>query len=93
MVLATVRHDTDFAQFAALQADEQQQLEVLRAAGRIGAHYVAPARRATFIEVIAADEKQVEDTLATLPLAQFFDVDIYPTTPPDAAESAHRATS
>jgi muconolactone delta-isomerase len=93
MVLATVRHDTDFAQFAALQAAEQQQLEVLRSEGRIGAHYVAPARRATFIEVIAVDEKQVEDTLATLPLAQFFDLDIYATTPPDAAESAHRAKS
>ena len=91
MVVATVRDNTDFAQFAALRADEQKQLEALRSDGRIGAHYIAPARRTTFIEVIAADETQVEETLATLPLAQFFDFDIFSTAPPDAAEAAHRA--
>jgi hypothetical protein len=91
MVLATLRDDTDVAEFAALRDDERKQLEVLRSDGRIGAHYVSPARRATFVEVIAADEKQVAETLATLPFARFFDVDVYPTMPPDAAEVAHRA--
>ena len=81
MVVATVRDDTNFAEFAALRDDEQKQLELLRSDGRIGAHYVSPARRATFIEVIAADEKQVAETLATLPFGSFFDVDVYPTTP------------
>jgi hypothetical protein len=93
MVVATIRDDTNFAELAALSDDEQKQLEVLRSERRIGAHYVSPARRATFIEVIAAHEEQVAQTLATLPFARFFDVDIYPTTPPDAAEAAHRARS
>ncbi|MFE2941248.1 muconolactone Delta-isomerase family protein [Streptomyces sp. NPDC059255] len=93
MVFATLRDDTDFAEFAALREDEQKRLEVLRSEGRIGAHYVSPARRATFIEVIATDEKHVAETLATLPFARFFDADVYPTTPPDAAEAAHRARS
>ncbi|MGW3965501.1 muconolactone Delta-isomerase family protein [Amycolatopsis sp. NPDC005003] len=93
MVFATLRDDTDFAEFAALREDEQKQLEVLRSAGKIGAHYVSPARRATFLEVIAADQEQVVETLATLPFARFFDADVYPTTPPDAAEAAHRARS
>jgi hypothetical protein len=93
MVVATIRDDTNFTEFAVLRDDEHKQLEVLRTDGRIGAHYVSPVRRATFIEVIAADEKQVAETLATLPFARFFDVDVYPTTPPDAAEAAHRARS
>ncbi|MEU8635350.1 hypothetical protein AB0C38_24570 [Amycolatopsis sp. NPDC048633] len=93
MVFATLRDDTDFTEFAALREDEQKQLAVLRSAGRIGAHYVSPTRRATFIEVIAADERQVAETLATLPFARFFDADVYPTTPPDPAEVAHRARS
>jgi hypothetical protein len=93
MVVATIRDDTDFAELAALRDDEQKQLDVLRSERRIGAHYVSPARRATFIEVIAADQNQVAQTLATLPFARFFDVDVYPTTPPDAAEAAHRARS
>jgi muconolactone delta-isomerase len=91
MVFATLREDTNFTEFAALRDDEQKQLEVLRSDGRIGAHYVSPARRATFIEVIAADEQEVAKTLATLPVAKFFDADVYPTTPPDPAEVAHRA--
>jgi hypothetical protein len=93
MVVATIRDDTNFAEFAALREDEQKQLEALRSAGKIGAHYVSPARKATFIEVIAADEKRVAETLGTLPFARFFDVDVYPTVPPDAAEAAHRARS
>ncbi|WP_326952830.1 muconolactone Delta-isomerase family protein [Amycolatopsis sp. NBC_01286] len=91
MVVGVLRDDTDLAEFAALRNDEEKQLELLRSAGRIGAHYVSPARRATFVEVIADDEKQVAETLATLPFARFFDADVYPTTPPDAAEIAHRA--
>jgi muconolactone delta-isomerase len=93
VVVATVRDDTDFAQFAALRADEEKRLEVLRLEGKIGAHHIAPARLTAFIEVTAADERQVAETLATLPLAPFFDLDIYSTTPPEAAEAAHRAQS
>lgn len=91
MVFATLRDDVDLAEFSALRADEHRQLEVLRAAGRVGAHYVSPARRATFIEVNADDEEQVAATLATLPFARFFAAEVYPTTPPDPAEAAHRA--
>src|ERR1700722_15311253 len=93
MVFATIRDDTDFAEFAALRDDEQKQLEGLRSDGRIGAHYVSPARRATFIEALAPVEQQVSETLATLPFVRFFDADVYPTTPQDAAEAAHRARS
>ncbi|MEV7045234.1 hypothetical protein [Amycolatopsis sp. NPDC051061] len=93
MVVGTLRDDTDLTELAALREDERKQLEILRTDGRIGAHYVSPARRATFVEIIAADENQVADTLATLPFARFFDADVYPTIPPDAAEAAHRARS
>jgi muconolactone delta-isomerase len=91
MVFATLRADTDFAEFNALREAEHKQLEVLRSAGKVGAHYVSPAKRATFVEIIAADEEKVAETLATLPFARFFDAEVYPTTPPDAAEAAHRA--
>jgi muconolactone delta-isomerase len=93
MVVGTLRDGTTPSDLDALRADEQKQLEVLRAGGRIGAHYVSPARRATFIEVIAADPEQVTETLASLPFARFFETDVYPTTEPDAAEAAHRARS
>jgi len=91
MVVGTLRPDTDFAEFNALREDEQKQLEVLRSDGKVGAHYISLARGATFIEIIAADEQTVAETLDTLPFARFFDSEIYPTMPPDAAEVAHRA--
>ena len=91
MVVGTLRAGTDPAEFNALRVDEQKQLEVLRSDGRIGAHYVSPARGATFIEIVAADEREVAETLGSLPFARFFDADVYPTVPPDAAEKAHRA--
>jgi len=84
MVVGTLRDDTDLAEFAALREDEHKQLERLRAEGRIGAHHVSPARRATFVEIVAADQEQVAETLATLPFARFFDADIYPLASPDA---------
>jgi hypothetical protein len=93
MVVATIRDDTNFTEIAALRDDEQRQLEVLRAERRVGAHYVSPSRKATFIEVIAVDEKQAGETLATLPFARFFEADIYPTMPLDDAKAVHRARS
>ncbi|WP_086845720.1 muconolactone Delta-isomerase family protein [Amycolatopsis kentuckyensis] len=82
MVVGTLRDDTDLGEFAALREDEHKQLEVLRSQGRIGAHHVSPARRATFVEIVAADEGQVAEILATLPFARFFDADVYPLAPP-----------
>ena len=82
VVVATIRDDTDFTEFAALRADEQKQLELLQSDGRIGAHHVAPARRTVFLEVMATDEEQVGETLATLPFNKFFNLDIYPTSAP-----------
>jgi muconolactone delta-isomerase len=78
VVVATIRDDTDLADLAALGADEAKQLEVLQSDGRVGAHHVAPTRRTVFLEVIAANEQQVVETLATLPFNKFFDVDVYP---------------
>jgi muconolactone delta-isomerase len=86
VVVATIRDDTDFTEFAALRGDEQKQLEVLQSEGRIGAHHVAPARRTVFLEVMARDEEQVVETLATLPFHKFFDLDVYPTAPQDTTE-------
>ncbi|MFD9701761.1 hypothetical protein [Lentzea sp. NPDC059081] len=79
--MGTLRDDVDLTEFAALRGAERQQLEALQSAGKVGAHYVSPARRTTFVEVIATDEEQVLATLGTLPFARFFDADVYPTAP------------
>jgi hypothetical protein len=79
MVVATFHPDTDFDALQALLPAEEQQIEVLRSAGRVGAVHVSPARLTAFAEVIAADEEDAAATAATLPLSRFFDVEVYPT--------------
>lgn len=91
MVFGTLRTDIDFAEFGALREAEEKQLDALRSAGKVGAHYVSRARGATFMEVLAADEGEVAETIGTLPFARFFELDVYPMDPADAAEIAHRA--
>ena len=91
MVVGTIRDNADLTRLAALRDEEHKQLDLLRQERRVGAHYVSPARRATFVEILAADEQAAAETLSTLPFAQFFDIDIYPTALPDATELAHRA--
>ena len=88
MAVATIRDDTNLAELARLRADEQKALDLLHSAGRIGAHHVSPARRAVFVEVMATDEKHAVETLETLPFADFFDVEIYPISSPEAADAA-----
>lgn len=58
MAVGIIRDEANLAEFAALRDDEHKQLEALRSEGKIGAHYVSQPRKATFIEVIAADGKQ-----------------------------------
>jgi len=91
VVVATIRDDTDLADMMARRADEQQQITRLRSDGKIGADHVAPSRATAFLEVYAADEEHVMETLATLPFHPFFDVDIYPIAAPDELESGPRA--
>jgi hypothetical protein len=77
IVVGVLRDGTNPADLAALRADEHQQLDALVSAGRVGFHHVAHARGTVFLEVIADSEAQAQETLATLPFAQFFDPDIY----------------
>jgi hypothetical protein len=79
MVVGTFHPDTDFAALQAVLPAEEKQIEVLRAAGKLGAVHVSLARLTAFAEVIAADEEDVAATVATLPLSRFVDIDIYPT--------------
>jgi hypothetical protein len=79
MVVGTFRADTDLAALQALLPAEEKQVEVLRAAGKLGAVRLSLARSTAFVEVIAADEEDVAATVATLPLSRFVDIDIYPT--------------
>ena len=88
MVVATFRPDTDMRDVFVVVAEEMAQVEVLRTEGRVGSVHISVARGKVFIEVFAPDETSAEETVVTLPMAKWWDLDIYPTAPPSPASGA-----
>jgi hypothetical protein len=82
MVVATFKPDTDMRDVFAVVEKELVQVEALRAAGRVGAIHISMARGTTFLEVFASDEDGARATVDTLPMSRWWDLDVYPTTPP-----------
>lgn len=84
LVIATFSPETDLPQMNAVIADEVAQVEALRAAGRLGAVHLSPVRGAVFLEVLAEDQDAARSTVETLPMAPWWEIDIYPTVAPPA---------
>jgi hypothetical protein len=82
MVVATFKPDTDMRDVFAVVKEEVAQVEALRAAARVGAVHISMARGTTFLEAFASDEDDARATVATLPMSRWWDLDVYPTTPP-----------
>jgi hypothetical protein len=88
MVVATIREDSDMTRLAALVPAEVAHVERLREQGLMGSIHVALSRRTVFIETLADDEAEAVRTVETLPLAEFFEIDVYPTTPAEVPQTA-----
>ena len=63
-------------------AEEVAQVQVLRAEGRRGSLHLSPLRGRVFMEVFAEDQDAARTTVQTLPMAKWWDIDIYPTVAP-----------
>ncbi len=88
MVIAGFSPDTDLPLINAVVAEEVAQVQLLRADGRMGAVHVSPAKGRVFLEVLAESEDDARATVETLPMAKWWDIEIYPTVgPPPAATS------
>ena len=78
MVVATFKPDTDMTEVFAVVREEGAQVEVLKAAGRMGSGHISMPRRTVFLEIFAADEPSAADTVRTLPMSKWWDLDVYP---------------
>ncbi|MEI8404685.1 MAG: muconolactone Delta-isomerase family protein [Actinomycetes bacterium] len=81
MMICRFREGTAMDEVFAVVAEEQAQVKVLEAEGRIGSIHLSLARGTVFIETFAEDPEQAEATIRTLPMAQWWDLDLYPLTP------------
>jgi len=63
-------------------AEEGAQVEILKAQGRLGSVFISPARGRVLLEVFAEDEAGAEASVQTLPMAKWWELDVYPTMGP-----------
>lgn len=83
MVVATFTPGTNMADVMAVVPEEQARMAELRAEGRIQGLYLATAARQTvFMESFGEDVDDVVAMVKTLPMAQWWDLDVFPLNPP-----------
>ena len=84
IAVATFSPENDLPQMNAVIAEEVDQVRSLTEEGRLGAVHVSPTRGHVFLEVFAEDEPGARGTVETLPMATWWDIDIFPTMAPPA---------
>lgn len=83
IAVASFSPQTDLPLMNAVIAEEVAQVQVLTAEGRLGAVHVSPERGRVFLEVRAEDEDAARATVESLPMAAWWEIDLFATmTPP-----------
>ena len=83
MVVCTFKQGTEMKDVYSVVAEEQAKAAKLQAAGKIGAIHLATLSRGTvFIETFAATLEEATDTIKSLPMAIWWDIDVFPLSAP-----------
>ncbi|CAB4324185.1 unannotated protein [freshwater metagenome] len=89
MVVATFKPGTSMAEVLTVVAEEQAKVTELQAAGIIGEIRLATASRQTvFLEVFGSSQEDVESSVRMLPMAKWWDLDIFPLNEPASPQVA-----
>jgi muconolactone delta-isomerase len=83
MVVCTFKQGTEMSDIYAVVAEEQTKAAELQEAGKIGAIHLATLSRGTvFIETFAATLEEATATIQSLPMAIWWDIDVFPLSAP-----------
>jgi muconolactone delta-isomerase len=85
MVVAKFKPNTNMKDVFAVQAEEMAQVAVLKKEGRLGSLSISVPRQTVFLQVFAPGETEAHETVNTLPMAKWWDLDVYPTPEPARA--------
>jgi len=89
MVVCTFKPGTEMSDVYSVVAEEQAKAAELQAAGKIGAIHLATISRGTvFIETFAENLEEAASTIQSLPMAIWWDVDVYPLSAPGKPPTA-----
>ena len=83
MLVATFKPGTHMPDVFAVVPEEQERVRQLQAEGRVNTVYLATAARQTvFLESFGNDIDDVLAMVNTLPMAKWWDIDVFPLNPP-----------
>lgn len=83
MVVCTFVPGTDMSEVMSVVAEEQAKVAELKNSGDIGSVYLSTAQRGTvFLEIFAESDDAARATVTSLPMAKWWDLDIYPINAP-----------
>ncbi len=89
IVVCTFTPETDMADVMTVVAEEQAKVAELQKLGSIGAVYLATRdRRTVFLEIFADTADEARDTVLSLPMSKWWDLDIFPLNAPVARNIA-----
>ena len=84
IAVASFSPETDLPLMTTVIAEEVAQVRALTKEGRLKAVHASPTRGRAFLEVIAESEDEARSTVESLPMAQWWEIEVYPTMgPPD----------
>lgn len=78
MVVATFQEGTDMREVFAVVAEEQARVKALEDEGRVGHLYLSLARGTVFIQTFAQSDDEARDTVLSLPMAKWWNLDVFP---------------
>ncbi len=82
MVVCTFKEGTDMADVMKVVAAERDAVATLQAAGTIGVVKLATPQGKVFIEAHSADIESARAVIEALPMAQWWNIELYPIVPP-----------
>ena len=78
MVICTFKQGTNMQEVFAVVAEEQSKVAELKAESRLGSVKMAVPNGKVFLEVFASDANHASDTVLELPMAKWWDLEVYP---------------
>ena len=88
MVVCTFRAGTDMKEVFAVVAEEQAAVAALTAEGRLGEIRLSLVRGTVFIATFGTDAEDASATVRSLPMARWWDVEVYPVAAPPVGGAA-----
>jgi muconolactone delta-isomerase len=89
MVVCKFAPGTDMTEVMSIVAQEQAKVQELKDLGHIGALFLATRDRGTvFLEIFATDVEAARNTVMSLPMSKWWDLDIYPLNAPVVRDSS-----